>query len=280
MRSGNKKVCGLKRNSDSPVGASTTVTVAVARTRPPGAPGTTMSAVTVPAARSSTYQVTCPGCSVRPVAPSTMAPKANSSPGRNTAVCGRSSAYPVAPPKNASFRITTSIAEEIGVAVAPGETTCTRMAEGKLPTRAPAMNRPPCVMEPIDPSICQRSCALGTMTPSASSATRTVERKIAPGTQKELTDLLRDLQSRAVRQRGYISGEVVVDTLNPTVFMTISRWTTMAAWQQRERSADRTKIIERIDSLMQSKPVVRILSAYGARTRKCHPQPSSARLRS
>ncbi len=86
----------------------------------------------------------------------------------------------------------------------------------------------------------------------------TVERVAIPGVQREITSLLRELLSRAVQQSGFQSAETVVDIFSPTAFLTISRWTTLNAWQAWERTPDRLRIIERINALLQRPPTIRL----------------------
>lgn len=88
-----------------------------------------------------------------------------------------------------------------------------------------------------------------------------VERKVIPGAQEELSELLRELRSRAVRQAGFISGETVVDLFNPQIFMTISNWASVGVWQRWEKNPDRLRIVKRINALLQSDPIIRIWNA-------------------
>ena len=79
----------------------------------------------------------------------------------------------------------------------------------------------------------------------------TVERGVIPGEQGEIKRLLRELRSKATSQPGFISGQTVVDAFNPTTLMTISYWSTIAAWEQWSKNPERTVITNRIDALLQ-----------------------------
>ena len=70
--------------------------------------------------------------------------------------------------------------------------------------------------------------------------------------------MLRELRSGATRQPGFISGQTVVDAFSPTIFMTISRWSSIAVWDLWEKDSERMAIIERIDALLQRTPTVRL----------------------
>ena len=75
-----------------------------------------------------------------------------------------------------------------------------------------------------------------------------VEREVIPGAQEQIKELLRELRSNATRQPGF----------GPTIFMTISTWSSMASWQTWEADLLRTEIIERIDAVLQRRPRARI----------------------
>ena len=85
-----------------------------------------------------------------------------------------------------------------------------------------------------------------------------VERKVVPGAQEEVKRLLRELRSHATRQPGFISGRSIVDAFNPTNFMTVSVWSSMASWESWEKNPERTAITDEINRLLQSKPAVRL----------------------
>lgn len=74
---------------------------------------------------------------------------------------------------------------------------------------------------------------------------------------------LRASPSKAVRRPGFLSGETVLDLFNPGIFMTVSRWTSLDAWEWWEKDAERQKIVRRINALLQSDPVVRLWQDEG-----------------
>ena len=90
------------------------------------------------------------------------------------------------------------------------------------------------------------------------SLTLIVERTVVPGSQNEIKDLLRELRSGATRRPGFISGRSVVDAYNPLTFMTISVWASISVWEMWENSPERTAIVERINDLIQGKPIQRL----------------------
>jgi quinol monooxygenase YgiN len=64
-----------------------------------------------------------------------------------------------------------------------------------------------------------------------------------------------------VKQPGFISGETVLDIYNPQIFMTISTWASLAAWDSWEKNSDRLRVVNRINALLQDTPVVRLWRA-------------------
>ena len=88
--------------------------------------------------------------------------------------------------------------------------------------------------------------------------TLTVERDVIPGSQGPIKALLRELRAGATRQPGFISGQTIVDAFSPIIFMTISHWSSMAAWDLWEKDPERLAIIERIGVLLQRDPKVRM----------------------
>ena len=86
----------------------------------------------------------------------------------------------------------------------------------------------------------------------------TVERRVVPGDQGKIKELLRELRSHATRQPGFISGQTVIDAFNPTTFMTVSSWSSIAAWESWEKAPERAEITDRINELLQEQPRVRL----------------------
>ena len=67
-----------------------------------------------------------------------------------------------------------------------------------------------------------------------------------------------ELRSNATRQPGFTSGQSVIDAFSPTRVMTITTWTSMAAWEAWENSPERVSITGRIAGLLQEPPVLRL----------------------
>ena len=85
-----------------------------------------------------------------------------------------------------------------------------------------------------------------------------IERPCQPGKEKQLRDLLLELRSAGMRQRGYITGETLREADNPSVFMVISTWITLEAWKAWQTSRQRLLIEEMMDSLLTAERKVRV----------------------
>ena len=85
-----------------------------------------------------------------------------------------------------------------------------------------------------------------------------VERKIIPGAQTEVKDLLGELRHRASEQPGFLSGRTVVDAYSPCTFMTICDWSSMADWQRWESNPERLEVTDLMSAALQEEPPIRI----------------------
>lgn len=85
----------------------------------------------------------------------------------------------------------------------------------------------------------------------------TIERTVIPGSQRELTALLRELLAEAIKESDMQSAETVIDLRNPTTFLTITRWSSIAAWEKWEKNPDRLKTLRQVNRLLQGAPIFR-----------------------
>ena len=58
-----------------------------------------------------------------------------------------------------------------------------------------------------------------------------IERWVKAGYEETVGEMLRDLRSQAVRQRGYIYGETWLSLENPRVFVVVSAWGSREHWE-------------------------------------------------
>ena len=66
-----------------------------------------------------------------------------------------------------------------------------------------------------------------------------IERKIKPGKEKELSEVVNELRSIAIRTPGYISGETLRSTEEPSLHLVISTWKSIEDWKSWVNSSER-----------------------------------------
>ena len=85
-----------------------------------------------------------------------------------------------------------------------------------------------------------------------------IERKIAPENEPGLADLLRQLRSKAMLAKGYISGETLRSLDDPNEYLVISTWNSLEDWSRWEADKKRQEIQSEIDSLLLAPSVQRV----------------------
>jgi len=81
-----------------------------------------------------------------------------------------------------------------------------------------------------------------------------IERQLKAGKRISLIPLLRDLRAAALKHPGYINGETMVNSEDPTIVATMSTWRSMDDWRAWEISAARMNLTEDIQRLLRKKP--------------------------
>jgi heme oxygenase (mycobilin-producing) len=77
-----------------------------------------------------------------------------------------------------------------------------------------------------------------------------IDRKVHKRKETEFFDLLRELRSKAVPSRGYISGETLRALSDPHNYVVVSTWQSADDWKNWEKNPERKKIQTRIERLM------------------------------
>ena len=77
-----------------------------------------------------------------------------------------------------------------------------------------------------------------------------IDRKVKKGKAAELSTLLRELRSKAMPAKGYISGETLRSLDDPQNYVVITTWQSAADWKTWEKDPERRKIQSRIEKLM------------------------------
>jgi len=77
-----------------------------------------------------------------------------------------------------------------------------------------------------------------------------VERQVAQGKETDLANLMREMRSKAMFARGYISGETLRAHDDPTLYVVISTWKSLEDWKAWEQGPVRKEIQAKIDAIL------------------------------
>lgn len=89
-----------------------------------------------------------------------------------------------------------------------------------------------------------------------------IERKAVPGNDLELNRVLMELRSRAMKVKGYISGETLRELDDPNTCIVISTWNSLEEWKAWESNADRMELQKKIDALLRAPSRHRVFVYY------------------
>ena len=85
-----------------------------------------------------------------------------------------------------------------------------------------------------------------------------IDRKVKKGKATELSKLLRELRSKAMPAKGYISGETLRSLDDPQNYVVITTWQSVEDWKTCEKGRERKQIQTRIEKLMSRPTKARI----------------------
>jgi heme-degrading monooxygenase HmoA len=77
-----------------------------------------------------------------------------------------------------------------------------------------------------------------------------IDRKVKKGKESDFSKLLRELRSKAIPSKGYISGETLRSLDDPHNYIVISTWQSVDEWKKWEKDPGRKKIQAKIEKLM------------------------------
>jgi heme-degrading monooxygenase HmoA len=92
-----------------------------------------------------------------------------------------------------------------------------------------------------------------------------IERKIKKGMELDLARLLLELRSRAVKQKGYITGETLRDYDDPSTHIVISTWMSVEDWKRWSTRGDRMEVYSKIEELLTEPSKTKIYELIGAK---------------
>lgn len=87
-----------------------------------------------------------------------------------------------------------------------------------------------------------------------------IERRCRPGTENEMERLLVELRTKAIHQRGYVSGETLKSVDDPSLWLVLSSWLDVNLWKAWQESAERQEIASKMEPLLITPEKVSVFS--------------------
>ena len=78
-----------------------------------------------------------------------------------------------------------------------------------------------------------------------------IYRKIKPGREKELSEAVRELRSKAIHAQGYISGEALRSIEDPSLHLVISTWKSIGDWTNWLNTPERKAFQQKINAILE-----------------------------
>jgi len=85
-----------------------------------------------------------------------------------------------------------------------------------------------------------------------------IDRKVKKGKEADFAKLLRELRSKAIFSKGYISGEMLRVRDDPQNYIVITAWQSVADWEKYEKGPETSKTHTRMEKLMARPTKVKI----------------------
>ena len=85
-----------------------------------------------------------------------------------------------------------------------------------------------------------------------------VRRHLKEGKKADLMPMLRELRRAAMKQPGYITGETLASTENPSIMAVLSTWQSLEAWKAWEKSEPRATLYKKIEPLLVEEPTISV----------------------
>jgi len=77
-----------------------------------------------------------------------------------------------------------------------------------------------------------------------------IQRKVKPGKEEALNDIVRELRSKAMYAEGFISGETLQSMANPSMHLVISTWKSIGAWNKWLKGTYRKEIKKKMKEVL------------------------------
>lgn len=88
-----------------------------------------------------------------------------------------------------------------------------------------------------------------------------IQRRVRYGREAELRRALEKMRVQALGEPGYVSGETLRCPTDPSLWVVISTWETMADWQRWAQGPDRVEFESRIAHLVEAPTQVLVLES-------------------
>ncbi len=85
-----------------------------------------------------------------------------------------------------------------------------------------------------------------------------IDRKIRKGKESGFSELLKELRSKAVSSKGYISGETLRALSDHLNYIVVSTWQSVDDWKNWERNPERKKIQAKIEEIVMRRTKAKI----------------------
>jgi heme oxygenase (mycobilin-producing) len=79
-----------------------------------------------------------------------------------------------------------------------------------------------------------------------------IEREIQPGNDLKLHNLLMQLRTKAMLQKGYITGETLRDVQNANRFLVIGTWNSIEDWNAWMANSERKNLQDQLDKVLKT----------------------------
>ena len=77
-----------------------------------------------------------------------------------------------------------------------------------------------------------------------------IERHLKEGKKGELVSLLKGFRTAAMHQSGFVTGESLESTEDPSIITVLSTWRSLEDWEKWEKSEERMKLYKEIEPLL------------------------------
>lgn len=77
-----------------------------------------------------------------------------------------------------------------------------------------------------------------------------IQRKVKPGKEEVLNDLIRTLRNKALYAEGFISGETLQSVDDPSIHLVISTWKSLAAWEKWFNGTYRKEVEKKMEDIL------------------------------